>query len=437
MNSEVPSNPEQNIPIDLNNNDREDLWENKPIPINLEPIAKPSESVKSEMETDDNLPPQQPEPEIEVEIESETEPNTPTVHQWLEEIDSKKTNKEDDREIKSLQAQLDALRREKQTLIAEIQDLKDDREALKARQIAEVEASLGSFLFNTLKELEEKKNILTIAVEKLERRRDRIEKEIRTTFAGTSQDIAIRIQGFKDYLVGSLQDLAASAEQLQLASQPTTPPPTNCPPERSETRVRQPRSERNENPPSSANNLQFGENRFQEQSKIIRSLLEQYRNKPDYYGPPWQLRRTFEPVHAEKVRNWFFSQGGRGAIRSMGGRLQNILIASAAISILYRLYGDRTRALILANSPERLGEWRRGLQDCLGISRSDYGSSRGVALFEASEALVQKADRLVEEKLIPLIVIDETEEQIDLSLLQYPLWLAFAPDPKQVSSYMY
>jgi hypothetical protein len=121
----------------------------------------------------------------------------------------------------------------------------------------------------------------------------------------------------------------------------------------------------------------------------------------------------------------------------MGGRLQNILIASAAISILYRLYGDRTRALILANSPERLGEWRRGLQDCLGISRSDYGSSRGVALFEASEALVQKADRLVEEKLIPLIVIDETEEQIDLSLLQYPLWLAFAPDPKQVSSYMY
>jgi cell division protein FtsB len=437
MNSEVPSNPEQNIPIDLSNNDREDLWENKPIPINLEPIAKPSESVKSERETDDNLPSLQPELEVESEIKVETEPETPTVHQWLEEIDSKKTDKKDDQEIKSLQAELDTLRREKRTLVTEIQDLKDDREALKARQIAEVEASLGSFLFNTLKELEEKKNVLTIAVEKLERRRDRIEKEMRTTFAGTSQDIAIRIQGFKDYLVGSLQDLAVSAEQLQLASQPATPPPTNYSPERSEIRVRQSRSERNENPPSSASNLQFGENRFQEQSKIIRSLLEQYRNKPDYYGPPWQLRRTFEPVHAEKVRNWFFSQGGRGAIRSMGGRLQNILIASAAISILYRLYGDHTRALILANSPERLGEWRKGLQDCLGISRGDYGSSRGVALFEASEALVQKADRLVEEKLIPLIVIDETEEQIDLSLLQYPLWLAFAPDPKQVSSYMY
>jgi cell division protein FtsB len=441
MNSEVPSNPEQNTPIDLNNNDREDLWENKPIPINLEPIAKPNESVTSDMGTDDRSLTQQPERKIKAEIESEiqpeTEPETPTVHQWLEEIDNKKTTKVENREIQDLQAELDALKQEKQTLIAEIQDLKDDRDTLKTQQIAEIEASLGGFLVNRLKELEEKKNVLTIAVEKLERRRDRIEKEMSTTFAGTSQDIAIRIQGFKDYLVGSLQDLAASAEQLQLSTQPATPPPVNYPPERSETRVRQPRGERNDNPPPSANNPQFGDNRFQEQSKIVRSLLEQYRNKPDYYGPPWQLRRTFEPVHAEKVRNWFFSQGGRGAIRSMGGRLQNILIASAAISILYRLYGDRTRALILANSPERLGEWRRGLQDCLGISRSDYGSSRGVALFEASEALVQKADRLVEEKLIPLIVIDETEEQIDLSLLQYPLWLAFAPDPKQVSGYMY
>jgi hypothetical protein len=335
--------------------------------------------------------------------------------------------------INEAQTKIAELERQKQILIAEIQDLKNEKEALKSQQIAEVKASLGSFVFNTLKDLEEKKNVLTITVEKLERRRDRIEKEMRTTFAGTSQDIAIRLQGFKDYLVGSLQDLAATAEQLQLASQPPERQ-VIAPPERGETRVRLPRGD-NQQPTSSK--PQFSEGKFQEQSKVIRALLEQYRNKPDYYGSPWQLRRTFEPVHAEKVRNWFFSQGGRGAIRSMGSRLQNILIASAIISVLYHLHGDRTRTLILANSPERLGEWRKGLQDCLGISRSDYGSNRGVALFEAAEALVQKADRLIDEKLIPLIIIDETEEQIDLSLLQYPLWLAFAPDPKQVSSYMY
>jgi hypothetical protein len=29
-------------------------------------------------------------------------------------------------------------------------------------------------------------------------------------------------------------------------------------------------------------------------------------------------------------------------------------------------------------------------------------------------------------------VIDDSEEQISLALLQFPLWLAFAPDPKMM-----
>lgn len=119
----------------------------------------------------------------------------------------------------------------------------------------------------------------------------------------------------------------------------------------------------------------------------------------------------------------------------MGSRLQNILIASAAISILHRLYGDRIRTLVLANTPERLGEWRRGLQDCLGIGRPDFGPDRGVALFETAEALAQKADRLVKAKQLPLIIVDDSEEQISLAMLQFPLWLAFAPDPKTVKNY--
>jgi hypothetical protein len=112
-------------------------------------------------------------------------------------------------------------------------------------------------------------------------------------------------------------------------------------------------------------------------------------------------------------------------------------VASATISVLRTLYGDRLRTLIIANSPERLGEWRRGLQDCLGISRSDFGPERGIVLFEEASALVQKADRLLTQKQLPLVLIDETEDQINLSLLQFPLWLAFAPDPQQVSSYQY
>jgi hypothetical protein len=121
----------------------------------------------------------------------------------------------------------------------------------------------------------------------------------------------------------------------------------------------------------------------------------------------------------------------------MGSRLQNILVASAIMSVLRTLYGERVRTLVLAHTPERLGEWRRGLQDCLGISRSDFGPERGVVLFEEAFPLVQKADRLIEQKQLPLIIVDETEDRIDLSLLQFPLWLAFAPEPQQMSSSNY
>jgi signal transduction histidine kinase len=296
-------------------------------------------------------------------------------------------------------------------------------EAQKARiiqeQFTESQTTIARLLQDYLQELEQKKNSLQITVEQLERRRDRIQEEMRKNFAGVSQELAIRVQGFKDYLVGSLQDLAASAEELQLVKeQETIPTP--------ETKVI-PTSE------PVKNQIQFSESSFQKTAKQIRSLLDQYRIKPDYYGPSWQLRRTFEPIHAERVSNWFFNMGGRGAIKTMGSRLQNILISSAIISILYELHGEDLRVLVLANSPERLGEWRRGLQDCLGITRGDFGPDRGVILFESAEALIVKCDRIVNDREIPLIIVDETEEQISLGLLQFPLWLAFAPNPQQMS----
>ncbi len=305
-------------------------------------------------------------------------------------------------------------------LKSEIAKLQDSYKNLQS-QVSETQTSLGRLVQESLVQLEQRKQTLQISVEQLERRQERIRNEMRTTFAGTSQDLAIRVQGFKDYLTGSLQDLASAAEQLQLT-------PTVVEREKPSIKEAKPVESQPGIP-------QFAQQQFQDTTKQIRRLIDQYRNKPDYYGPAWQLRRTFEPIHAERVSNWFFTQGGRGGLRTMGSRLQNILIASAAISILHKLYGDRVRTLVLANTPERLGEWRRGLQDCLGIGRPDFGPDRGVVLFEASDAVAQKADRLTKANQLPLIIIDDSEEQISLSLLQFPLWLAFAPDPKAVRNY--
>ncbi|OKH14540.1 small-conductance mechanosensitive channel [Fischerella major NIES-592] len=324
-------------------------------------------------------------------------------------------------EVQATQQRLAELQKQEQALKAEIADLQAAYKTLQA-QMNQTQIAMGNFVQETLSSLEQRKNALQISVEQLERRQERIRNEMRTTFAGASQELAIRVQGFKDYLTGSLQDLAAAAEQLQLVSAPK--------PEPEKVVIQEFRSA--ETQPGTP---QFAQQQFQDTTKQIRRLIDQYRTKPDYYGPPWQLRRTFEPVHAERVSNWFFNQGGRGALRTMGSRLQNILISSAIISILHKLYGDRVRTLVLANTPERLGEWRRGLQDCLGIGRPDFGPDRGVVLFESPEAVAQKAERLEKSNQLPLIIIDDSEELISLALLQFPLWLAFAPDPKMMRSY--
>jgi len=342
-----------------------------------------------------------------------------------EEKKPEKNTTVDEKKAEEIKIKVEGLQREKERLEAEIIELVEKKNQVLYAQINQVQETLQKIIVENLKQLEERKQTLQIEVEQLERRRERIQEEMRSSFAGVSQELAIRVQGFKDYLVGSLQDLAAAAEQLELPSfeQWETP-------KKQQQQPQLVRDEYQQNP-------QFAEREFKQEVKEIQKILDQYRTRPDYYGPPWQLRRTFEPIHAERVRSWFFSSGGRGAIKTMGSRLQNILIASAVISVLHNLYGNRCRTLVLANTPERLGEWRRGLQDCLGISRSDFGPERGIVLFEAAEALVQKAERLVEEQQLPLVIIDETEGQINLGLLQFPLWLAFAPEQSQMSSYVY
>jgi Protein of unknown function (DUF3086) len=297
------------------------------------------------------------------------------------------------------------------------------------QQIIATQTSFGQIIQTSVTDLEQRRQKLQISVEQLERRRDRIQAEINKSFAGGSQDIAIRLQGFKDYLVGSLQDLVIIAEEIEFPQ----PPPAQI---RVQTPIPQSGGYANAStpaniPPTRNPNPQFAEPAFKSTAAKVRSSINQYRNAPDYYAPTWQLRRTLEAVHADKVSDWFFAKDGRGAVRTMGSRLQNILIAAAAVSALREIYSDYLRTLVLANLPERLGDWRRGFQDCLGLSKTDFGGNGGIILFEDPEALVQKVDRIVANKEMPLIIIDNSEGKIDLSILQYPLWLAFAPDPNQ------
>ncbi len=356
-----------------------------------------------------------PEPNTESVAASEANLNYLEHISVSEDESSTQSDKED-----SLAKRIAALQVKEQSLKQEIATLQASYSSI-SEQLVQTQNAMSVVVQESLAHLEQRKQTLQIAIEQLERRSERIRAEMRTTFAGTSQELAIRVQGFKDYLTGSLQDLVASAEQLQLTPIAKEPPLPTVP------KIEAPPPKKVVAPPSTP---QFAEQRFQSTTKEIRQMLDEYRTKPDYYGEPWKLRRTFEPIHAERVSQWFFNQGGRGALKTMGSRLQNILISSAIISILSELHGDRLRALILANMPERLGEWRRGLQDCLGITRADFGPDRGVILFESAEALAIKAERLVKANELPLIIVDDSEEKISLSLLQFPLLLAFAPDPQ-------
>lgn len=320
------------------------------------------------------------------------------------------------RQVAELTARLKASQEQEKALRQEIATLQVKRN-LAPEAAPPLSPAVEKLVQEGLKELEQRKQALQVTIEQLERRQERIRNEMRTTFAGASQDLAIRVQSFKEYLVGSLQDLVTAAEQMELVQMientAAAPTVTDADPAK---------------PPLV--NPKFTERTTAEEADEIQALIDQYRLEPDYYGPPWQLRRTFEPIHAERVSDWFFTQGGRGALRTMGSRMQNVIVAAAIVSILDALYGDRLRVLVLVNSPERMGEWRRGLQDCLGLSRADFGPDGGVVVFEAPDTLIAKADRFQKAGDLPLIVIDETEDQINLGLLQFPMWLAFAPDPQ-------
>ncbi|MFN9629921.1 MAG: DUF3086 domain-containing protein [Cyanobacteriota bacterium] len=270
-----------------------------------------------------------------------------------------------------------------------------------------------------LQELEARRAALEGEIKSLEDRRDQLNVEIQQSFTGQSEALAKRVRGFQDYLVTALQDLAAAAEQAQLVSQPIIVQPSALDQERSgDTAAPQPA-------PAAAG-------LFSQDEALIREWLVSFQGQPDFSADPWRLRRTLDEEGASLLEEWFLLQGGRGAQPSRGTRHRNLVVTSAAIAILGDLYGDRFQTLVLASQPERLGEWRRGLQDCLGLSREDFGPNSGIVLFERPEALVERADRLEERGELPFIVIDAAEQVVDVAILQFPLWLAFAPTPGEL-----
>jgi len=282
-----------------------------------------------------------------------------------------------------------------------------------------------SLLKLALTELQERRDALQQEIEQLQRRKQQIESDLSTNFAGQSDAIARRVKGFQEYLSGALQGLAQSVDTLDLVAQPVVVQPSPLDQQALEAAAADAK------PQAAAAAVA---DTFRPDEPLIRANLERFLEQPDFYADPWKLRRSLEPSDTALLEDWFLNQGGRGAQPSRGNRPRNVLLSAGLIAIIGELYGDQFQTLVLAGQPERLGEWRRGLQDALGLSREDFGPNSGIVLFERGDALVERADRLEERGEVPLILIDAAERAVDIPVLQFPLWLAFAAGPDEIDS---
>ncbi len=273
-----------------------------------------------------------------------------------------------------------------------------------------------------LKELKINRTQLEHDLEALSKRKARLEEELATSFVGQSDSIARKVKGFQEYLTGALQQLAQAAEQLELVVEPVVVQPSPL-----DSKEKPASSDEEDQRPAVSDT-------FKPDEELIRNCLDQFSKEPDFYADPWKLRRSLDSKDVDLLEDWFFSMGGRGAQPSRGNRSRNILVSAALISILGELYGDQFQTLVLASQPERLGEWRRGLQDALGLSREDFGPNSGIVLFERADGVIERADRLEERGEVPLILIDAAEQSIEIPILQFPIWLAFAASQEELYS---
>lgn len=276
-------------------------------------------------------------------------------------------------------------------------------------------------------DLQSRRDNLKQEIEALQQRKEQLEQEMAASFAGQSDAIARRVKGFQEYLGGALQGLAQSVETLELVAQPVVVKPSPLDAQAAEAAAEQAMA--------NAGGAPALADTFRPDEELIRSNLRRFLEQPDFYAEPWKLRRSLDDSDIALLEDWFFNQGGRGAQASRGSRPRNVLVGAALIAVIGELYGDQFQTLVLAGQPERLGDWRRGLQDALGLGREDFGPSSGIVLFERGDALVERADRLEERGEVPLILIDAAERVVDIPVLQFPLWLAFAAGPGETYDY--
>jgi len=264
------------------------------------------------------------------------------------------------------------------------------------------------------RDLFSKKDSLVKEIKELETKKNELEKDIESNFKGQSDNIAKRVKGFQEYLTGALQNLSQNVEKLELVSQPIIVKPS-------------PLDEKKQiNSTNNVVNVPALSETFKPDQEIIKNCFSSFTEQPDFYAEPWKLRRSLDTSDIEIMDDWFFNMGGRGSLESRGSRQKNALLSAGLISILGELYGDQFQTLILASQPERLGEWRRILQDSLGLTRDDFGPNSGIVLFERPEGVIERADRLEANEELPFIIIDAAETSVEIPILQFPLWVAFA-----------
>ncbi len=270
------------------------------------------------------------------------------------------------------------------------------------------------------RDLFSKKDSLVREIKELETKKNEIEKDIESNFKGQSDNIAKRVKGFQEYLTGALQNLSQNVEKLELVSQPIIIKPS-------------PLDEKKQgNSTNNVVNVPALSETFKPDEEIIKGCFSSFTEQPDFYAEPWKLRRSLDSSDIEIMDDWFFNMGGRGSLESRGSRQKNALLSAGLISILGELYGDQFQTLILASQPERLGEWRRILQDSLGLTRDDFGPNSGIVLFERPEGVIERADRLEANEELPFIIIDAAETSVEIPILQFPLWVAFAGSDNEI-----
>ncbi len=270
------------------------------------------------------------------------------------------------------------------------------------------------------RDLFSKKDSLVKEIKELETKKNEIEKDIESNFKGQSDNIAKRVKGFQEYLTGALQNLSQKVEGLELVYQPIIVKPSPLD------------EKKQDNSTNNVVNVPALSETFKPDKEIIKSCFTSFTEQPDFYAEPWKLRRSLDSSDIEIMDDWFFNMGGRGSLESRGSRQKNALLSAGLISILGELYGDQFQTLILASQPERLGEWRRILQDSLGLTRDDFGPNSGIVLFERPEGVIERADRLEANEELPFIIIDAAETSVEIPILQFPLWVAFAGSDNEI-----